>query len=80
MELVLYRPAAEARIFPAIHVKNSGTRREELLLPPPVLEAVWKLRRNLAGMSDMDATKTLNEMLRKFPTNDKLLKVITAVP
>jgi transcription termination factor Rho len=73
MELVLSRPAADLRVFPAIHVKNSGTRREELLLPPKALEAAWQLRRKLASMSDLEATKTVVELLRRFPTNEKLL-------
>ena len=76
MELVLSRPAADMRVFPAIHVKNSGTRREELLLPPKTLEAVWQLRRKLAGMSDVEATKLVVEMMRRFPTNEKLLAAI----
>lgn len=76
MELVLSRPAAEARVFPAIHVKNSGTRREELLLPPKTLESVWKLRRTLAALSDLEATKTVTELLRRYPTNEKLLAAV----
>jgi len=78
MELVLSRPAAEARIFPAIHVKNTGTRREELLLPEKVLQSVWKLRRMLAGLSDLEATKTMVELMRRYPTNEKLLAAIEA--
>ena len=74
MELVLFRQAAEMRQFPAAHVKNSGTRREELLLDEKALEASWALRRKLAMMSDMEATKTVNELLKKYPTNEKLLK------
>jgi len=74
MELVLFRQAAEMRQFPAVHVKNSGTRREELLLDEKALEASWALRRKLAMMSDMEATKTVNELLKKYPTNEKLLK------
>src|SRR6185436_1980503 len=80
MELVLSRPAAEQRLFPAIHVKNTGTRREELLLPAPTLETVWKLRRTLAGMSDNEATRTMIELIKKHPTNERLLKVVAAVP
>lgn len=80
MELVLSRPAAENRLFPAIHVKNSGTRREELLLPASSIEAIWKLRRSLAGMSDIDASRLFIEMLRKHPTNQRLLEAVMAVP
>lgn len=78
MELVLSRQAAEARVFPAIHVKNSGTRREELLLPEKTLQEVWKLRRMLAAMSDLEATKTVTELLKRYPTNEKLLAAVEA--
>ncbi len=73
MELVLSRQAAEARLYPAIHVKSSGTRREELLLPEKTLEAVWELRRKLAGMLDNEATKTMIEFVRRCPTNQEIL-------
>ena len=76
MELVLSRPAAEARLFPAIHVKNTGTRREELLFPAPVLQGVYKLRRTLANLSDMEATKTMIELVRRYPTNEALLAAV----
>lgn len=79
MELVLSRQAAEARVFPAIHVKNSGTRREELLFPPDVLQAAWKLRRMLAGMSDLEATKTVVDLLRKHPQNKDLLAAVSGI-
>jgi transcription termination factor Rho len=73
MELVLSRPAAEQRIFPAIHIKNSGTRREELLIPEKMLVSVWNLRRKLANVTDMEATKTLCDLLKRNKTNESLL-------
>lgn len=76
MELVLSRPAAESRIFPAIHVKNSGTRREELLLPPKTLESVWNMRRKLAALTDLEATKLVVELIRKNATNERLLETL----
>ncbi|MEK9145470.1 MAG: transcription termination factor Rho [Elusimicrobiota bacterium] len=76
MELVLFRPAAEARLFPAVHVKNSGTRREEMLFPEATLQGVYKLRRMLAGLSDLEATKTMIELTRKHPTNERLLAAV----
>ena len=79
MELVLSRQAAESRLFPAIHVKNSGTRREELLFPPDVLQKVWKLRRTLAVLGDLDATRTLIDMMRRHTTNERLLQIIDQV-
>jgi transcription termination factor Rho len=76
MELVLFRPAADQRLFPAIHVKNTGTRREELLLPEPMLQGVYKLRRHLANLSDLEATKAVIELIRRHPTNEKLLAAV----
>jgi transcription termination factor Rho len=73
MELVLFRQAAESRIFPALKIRDSGTRKEEKLFPPDVLEAVWKLRRVLAGMGDMEGIKAFTEMMRVHKTNASLL-------
>ncbi|MHB2027130.1 MAG: transcription termination factor Rho [Elusimicrobiota bacterium] len=76
MELVLFRQAAEMRIFPALKVKDTSTRKEEKLLPPDVLEGVWKLRRFLADKSDLEATKAINELLRAHKTNRALLSAL----
>ncbi|MDE2314123.1 MAG: transcription termination factor Rho, partial [Elusimicrobia bacterium] len=76
MELVLFRQAAEMRIFPALRVKDTGTRKEEKLLPPETLEGVWKLRRHLADRGDLEATKSLNELLRTHKTNKALLAAL----
>src|SRR5438105_3012624 len=59
MELVLSRPAAEQRIFPAIHVHASGTRKEELLLSPEELPKIYKLRRALSGVEEVQAASIL---------------------
>lgn len=76
MELVLSRAAAEQRVFPAINVQASGTRKEELLLPKDELEKVYKLRRALAGMEEVQAATLLVEFLQKYPTNAKALATI----
>jgi transcription termination factor Rho len=76
MELVLSRPAAEQRIFPAINIKASGTRKEELLIAPEDLPKVYKLRRALAGLEEVDAASVFVELLRKYPTNKKALESI----
>jgi len=76
MELVLFRQAAEMRIFPALKVRDTGTRKEEKLLPPEVLEGVWKLRRHLADRGDLEATKAFNELLRTHKTNKALLAAL----
>ena len=76
MELVLYRQAAEMRIFPALKVRDSGTRKEEKLFPPEYLEGVYKLRRLVAGMGDIEAIKNLTDMLRLHKTNQKLMEAL----
>lgn len=73
MELVLSRPAAEHRIFPAINVSASGTRKEELLIDPKQLPQVYKLRRALAGVEEIQAASLLVELLKRYPTNAQAL-------
>jgi transcription termination factor Rho len=77
MELVLDRKLAERRVFPAIDVQQSGTRREELLLPPEVLHAVTMLRRTLSSMNPVDAMEQLTKQLGKFKTNFEFIQLIS---
>ena len=72
-EIVLDRSLAEARIFPAINILASGTRKEELLYSPEEMRGLVKLRRHLADLSPKDAMNTLIELLEKFETNEELL-------
>jgi len=72
-EIVLDRSLAEARIFPAINILASGTRKEELLYSPEEMRGLVKLRRRLAGLSPKDAMDTLIELLERFETNEELL-------
>ncbi len=76
MELVLDRRLADRRIWPAMDITQSGTRREELLLPPDVLHAVTVLRRTLATMNPIDAMEQLTAKLAKFKSNEEFLKLI----
>ena len=76
MELVLSRQAAEMRIFPAMKVRESGTRKEEKLLPADTLENVWKLRRALADKGDIESLKLFTDMLRLHKTNKALLATL----
>jgi transcription termination factor Rho len=76
MELVLYRQAAEMRIFPALKVRDSGTRKEEKLFPKEYLDGVYKLRRHLAGLGDLESIKALTELMRTHKTNEKLLAAL----
>ena len=73
-EIVLDRGLFERRIFPAMNIAQTGTRKEEKLLPPTVLPKVHTLRRALAGTDPMTAMKMLLERLQKFPSNDAFLK------
>lgn len=77
MELVLDRRLADRRIWPAIDISQSGTRREELLLDPDTLHAVTMLRRTLTQMHPADAMEQLTKQLAKFPTNADFIDFIT---
>jgi transcription termination factor Rho len=73
-EIVLDRGLFERRIFPAINIAQTGTRKEEKLLPAPVLPKIHTLRRALAGTDPTTAMRMLLDKLQKFPTNDAFLK------
>jgi transcription termination factor Rho len=73
MELHLDRSIAELRIFPAIHIVRSGTRRDELLLHPDEYERVLQLRRALADLPAAEAMEVLVTNLRHTNTNTELL-------
>jgi transcription termination factor Rho len=77
MELVLDRKLADRRIWPAIDISQSGTRREELLLHPDVLHAVTMLRRTLSSMHHVDAMEQLTKQLGKFKTNAEFIHLIS---
>jgi transcription termination factor Rho len=76
MEMVLDRKAAELRIWPAINIASSGTRREELLLPPDRLKKCQFFRRALAGVKIEEATETALTRLAKAKTNEQFLNMI----
>jgi len=69
MEIHLDRRMAEKRLYPALNVNRSGTRREELLLKPDILQKVWVLRRLLYPMDDLEATEFLVDKLRAVKNN-----------
>ena len=73
MELVLDRRLAERRIFPAIDVNRSGTRKEELLLTPEELNRIWVLRKVLNEMNPLEAMELLIERMRKANSNAEFL-------
>ena len=69
MEIHLDRKMAEKRVYPAINVNRSGTRREELLLKPDVLQKMWILRKLLYNMDDMDAMEFLLDKVKATKNN-----------
>ena len=69
MEIHLDRRMYEKRIFPAINVNRSGTRREELLIEPPILQKVWVLRKLLYPMDDLEAAEFLVDKIRATKSN-----------
>ena len=73
MEIHLDRSLQERRIFPAIDINKSGTRKEELLMSPNELEAVWSLRKGLSKQSSVDQTEALIEGLMRTENNAELV-------
>jgi transcription termination factor Rho len=73
MELVLDRKISDQRIYPAVDIFLSGTRREELLLQPWELDKINVIRRGLAGHKPTEAIERLLSFLKKFPTNAQML-------
>jgi transcription termination factor Rho len=69
MEIHLDRRMAEKRVYPAINVNRSGTRREELLLKPDVLQKVWILRKLLYNMDDLEAMEFLLDKIKATKSN-----------
>ncbi|MCQ2572627.1 MAG: transcription termination factor Rho [Treponema sp.] len=77
-EINLDRKLAERRIFPAINIKKSGTRKEELLLTSDELNKLWVLRKVLNPMEDVDIMELLLEKMRKTKDNDAFLASMNA--
>jgi transcription termination factor Rho len=75
-EIVLDRELAEARIFPAINLKASGTRKEERLYSPEDSQRLAKLRRALVEQKPKDALEVLLQLLDKYATNEELLQAL----
>lgn len=73
MEIHLDRKMSEKRIFPAIDMNKSGTRREELLLSQKELEGIWAIRKVLSGASPAEATEQLISMMVKAGSNDEFI-------
>jgi len=84
MEMILSRRLQERRIFPAIDIEKSSTRRDDLLLPPEILQRVWLMRRMYlqmvsnppqgAGMDTAVATEAILQKMEKTKTNAEFLE------
>ncbi|MCL4152811.1 UNVERIFIED_CONTAM: hypothetical protein GTU68_000068 [Idotea baltica] len=79
MELQLSRDLADRRIWPAVDIARSGTRREEKILDPNVLDGVTMLRRSLVSMNSTEAMDQLIRTLQKFDSNKEFLERIRSV-
>ena len=73
MEIYLERKLADRRVFPAIDINRSGTRKEELLLPPESLNRIWLLRKVLQPLNTIDAMEFLLEKMRETDNNVEFL-------
>jgi len=73
MELILDRKLSDRRLFPALDIPRSGTRKEEKLFPTNQLDAIRKLRRTMVDLNPIEAMETLLAACRKHRTNDELL-------
>ncbi len=78
MELILDRKMADKRIFPAIDLKRSGTRKEDLLLKPQTLNRIWILRKLLNSMNPADCMDFLTDKLKHQKTNADFLDSMNA--
>ena len=73
-EVILDRKLSDRRLFPAINIKKSGTRKEELLLTEEQLQKMWVLRRVINPMEDQEVLELLIDRLRKSKNNEAFLK------
>ncbi|MAJ55530.1 MAG: transcription termination factor Rho [Gammaproteobacteria bacterium TMED107] len=76
MELHLDRKIAEKRVYPAINVRRSGTRREDLLTSEEELQRMWILRKLLSSMEDVQATEFILDKLKDTKTNDEFFNAM----
>jgi transcription termination factor Rho len=75
-EIILDRKLADRRIFPAINIKKSGTRRDDLLLPADEAARVWLCRNAVGDMDEQDLTPFLIDKIRKTKDNEAFLRSI----
>lgn len=73
-DIHLDRNLAELRLFPAIDIQRSGTRKEELLIPKKELESIWKIRRHLSKLDKAEGLKRLVDTLKSTESNKSMLE------
>jgi len=73
MELMLDRKIANRRIYPAIDIQSSGTRREDLLLDKETLQRIWILRKHLADMNPVEAMEFVKGRIESTRNNEEFL-------
>jgi transcription termination factor Rho len=78
MELVLDRRLADRRIFPALDIAKSGTRKEDQLLTPAELKASHVMRRRIADLTPVEGTKLIISLFEKAPSNEVLVRELGA--
>lgn len=76
MEIILDRSLQQLRLFPAIDINKSGTRREELLYSKEELNLIWALRRKLAKCNEAEGLKYLLDLMKQYPSNEELIENI----
>ena len=76
MELQLDRKLANKRLFPAVDIPASSTRRDDLLLPPDVLSRMWQIRKLLSDMNSIEAMEKLKSYMERTNDNDEFLLVV----
>ena len=79
MELQLDRKLANKRIFPAVDIPASSTRRDDLLLPPEVLSRMWIIRKQLSDMNGMEAMEKLRSYMERTNDNDEFLLAVNGM-
>ena len=78
-EVILDRKLSDKRVFPAIDIQSSGTRKEELIIPKEDLQRIWVLRKVLNPLSPVEAMELLIDKLSKTRGNSEVLSNISAL-
>ena len=79
MEVHLDRKLSEKRIFPAIDLNKSGTRKEDLLMSQDEMEAIWAMRRALANSPVQEVTETIIDNLAHTRNNENFIQIIKKI-